>query len=173
MSGPGGLCRWKIPVTPSGIEPATFRLRTPFENKFTRIFTSSVLRFPVYSAQRICEPVNVTFLHWVSACSPLLNTVGLLAAVVEKLHHLCSAAEDVILTHWGKDEGRNFSNAVIIWFGGSSRDFSGFIHCLPKQGCENELECRGSAQISTCASCPEWYVLPAVASWTKSGGYIT
>ena len=130
------------------------------------MFTSSVLLFPIYSAQRICESVKCNFSLLSFSLLFLLNTVGLYAAVVENLHHFCSAAENIRLVHLGQDKGRNFSNAEIIWFGGSSRDFSDFIHCLPKQGCKNELEWSGSAQVFTCASHP----LRAVVSWNKSGG---
>lgn len=138
-----------------------------FFNKSTHIFTSSVLLFPIYSAQRICVTVKCSFfLLSFSILFPVKYCRLVELSVVENLRHFCFAAENIRLIHRGQDKGRSFSNADIIWFGGSSSDFSDFIHSLPKQGCKNELEWSGSALGFTCAS----YPLRAVVSSNKSGG---
>jgi len=134
--------------------------------KCTHIFTSSVLLFPVYSAQRICESVKCNFsLLSFSLPSPVKYCRLVCGCCWELASLLFCSWEYQIGSLRARQRKKLFwSRNYLLWWLQSW--FFRFTHCLPKQGCKNELEWSGSARVFTCASCP----LRAIVSWNKSGG---
>ena len=106
---PEGLCQWKNPMTPSGIEPTTFRLVAQCESTIARREIRSYVKGLVFVCVGWFVLTAVSDLHWMlclccteTYCAHCLEYLRLLRHILFPDKHLeCPAIEACKLTFWG------------------------------------------------------------------------